>query len=138
MKRIVVATHGELSKTLIETVELIVGSQTNLDYFCMTKDKSGEAGRQELKKIIFKNNEDQVLIFTDVFGGSVNNICAELLMDAQDPDRIHLVSGVNLPMLLTAILSLPSNSVEAVVAEAIQEAKQGIKYINDLLKGGDN
>lgn len=38
MKKFLIATHGELSKEFIETSKLIVGSLSNVEYFCMTKD----------------------------------------------------------------------------------------------------
>ncbi|MFD2616563.1 PTS sugar transporter subunit IIA [Terrilactibacillus laevilacticus] len=135
MRRIIIATHGELAKTLVETVELIIGQGHNIDYFCMTKSKSGETGKKELEELIFKENEKELVVFTDVFGGSVNNICSEILLGQPEDKKFHLVSGVNLPMILTTALSGPSNSMKEVLNESIQEAHNGIKYINDLFKG---
>lgn len=126
--RIIVATHGELAKTLVETAELIIGQGHNLEYFCLTKTKSGEAAKKELTELILKENSPNLVVFTDVYGGSVNTICCELLLGQPEEERFQLVSGVNLPMLLTAILSGDLN-------ESIQEAHNGVKYVNELMKG---
>lgn len=134
--RIIIATHGELAKSLVETAELIIGQDHQMSYYCMTKTKSGEVGKKELTELIFSDTLKDLVIFTDVFGGSVNNICSEILMSLPEKETFHLVSGVNLPMILTTIMtSYNGNSLEEVLNESIQEARNGIKYINEIVKG---
>ncbi|QJX64075.1 PTS mannose transporter subunit IIA [Niallia circulans] len=134
--RIIIATHGELAKSLIETAELIIGTNHQMSCFCMTKSKSGEVGKQELTELIFSDTLTDLIIFTDVYGGSVNNICSEILLSLPENETFHLVSGVNLPMILTTIMtSYNEDSVEAILTESIKEGRHGIKYINELVKG---
>lgn len=132
--KIIVAAHGELAKALVESVSLIIGDGYNLDYYCMTQEKSGDIGKKELTELILKEDTQDIVVFTDVFGGSVNNICLEILISQQEAEKFHLISGVNLPLILTTIMS-GADSMEAKLAEAMEEAKSGIKYINNLVKG---
>jgi mannose/fructose-specific phosphotransferase system component IIA len=131
MKHFLIATHGELSKVFIETVELIAGKSTNVSYFGMTKLKSGDMAKEELKKILRNKKEDEhFIVLTDVFGGSVTNICTELLLEKNDFD---MVTGLNLPMILTMILAGEETSIEETITEGVRAAQEGIIHINKLL-----
>ncbi|MGV3466353.1 MAG: PTS sugar transporter subunit IIA [Heyndrickxia sp.] len=132
MKHYLIATHGELSKAFIETVELIAGETTNVSYFRMTKLKSGDMAKEELRYMLTnKKEEEHFIVLTDVFGGSVSNICTELLMELNNFD---VVTGVNLPMMLSMILTSESTSVEDTISEGVRSAKDGIIHINQLLE----
>ncbi|WP_282139768.1 PTS sugar transporter subunit IIA [Cytobacillus oceanisediminis] len=132
MKHFLIATHGELSQAFIETVELIAGKQTNVSYFGMTKLKSGDMAKKELKEILGGKKEDEhFIVLTDVFGGSVTNICTELLLELDDFD---LITGLNLPMILTMILTGEETSVTDTISEGVSAAQNGIIHINNLLK----
>ncbi|WP_342043756.1 PTS sugar transporter subunit IIA [Bacillus sp. OTU2372] len=132
MKHFLIATHGELSKAFIETVELIAGQTANVSYFRMTKMKSGDSAKEELRQILTsKKGEEHFIVLTDVFGGSVTNICTELLLELNDFD---IISGLNLPMMLTMILAGEEQSIAATIEEGIQAAKDGIIHVNKLLE----
>jgi mannose/fructose-specific phosphotransferase system component IIA len=132
MKHFLIATHGELAKAFIETLDLIAGHSSKVSYFCMTKLKSGDLAKEELKEILISKEEgEHFIVLTDVFGGSVTNICTELLMELNDFD---IISGLNLPMMLTMILASEEQTIEAVIEESVQAAKDGIIHVNKLLE----
>lgn len=132
MKHFLIATHGELSKAFIETLELIAGHSTKVSYFGMTKLKSGDLAKEELRSILTSKDADEhFIVLTDIFGGSVTNICTELLMELNDFD---IISGLNLPMMLTMILAGQDQSVDDLIEEGVQAAKEGIIHINKLLE----
>ncbi|MEZ0117573.1 UNVERIFIED_ORG: mannose/fructose/sorbose-specific phosphotransferase system IIA component [Heyndrickxia coagulans] len=139
MRRFLFATHGDLSKSLIDTVSLIVGDTSNVSYFQMTKNKSGDSAKDELRKILKdKKEEDHFIVLTDMFGGSVCNICTELLMELQN---FELLTGVNLPMTLTVLLAGEDTSTEDLISLGLQAGKDGIVHLNQLLasqKGSAN
>lgn len=131
MEKYLIATHGELSKEFISTAELIIGSQKEIEYFCMTADKTGGAAEREIRKIFeTKNSDDDYIVLTDIYGGSVANIFATLLMEGES---FELITGVNLPMVLSLLLSTEKN-IEDKINKTLEEAKEGIKYINEVIK----
>jgi mannose/fructose-specific phosphotransferase system component IIA len=131
MKHFLIATHGELSKAFVETLELIAGESANVSYFGMTKLKSGDMAKLELKQILTTKKEDEhFIVLTDVFGGSVTNICTELLLELNDFD---IITGLNLPMMLTMILTSEETSIPDTISEGIHAAKEGIIHINKIL-----
>lgn len=134
MKEIILATHGHLSEEFKSTLELIVGLTDNIRCFCMTKEKSRETGKAELGKLIAESNESQLIVMTDLFGGSATNICAEFLMGGHS---FRLIAGLNLPMLLT-IETADSDDIttESLAQRAIEAGGQGVIDVNRVITEG--
>lgn len=124
-----IATHGEFSKGIIDSVQLIIGEDIAIDYFCMTKSKSSEDAAEEVRRYLADVKEESLIVLTDVFGGSVANLFTECLLEGDD---FQLVTGVNLPMLLNLFLS--EGSVEERISHSLEEAKKGILHVNACIK----
>ncbi|KAF1306067.1 PTS mannose transporter subunit IIA [Enterococcus saccharolyticus] len=129
-----IATHGEFSKGIIDAVHLIAGEDIQLDYFSMSKSKSAESAEIEVRKYLKEKKGQPLIVLTDVFGGSVANLFTSLLLE---DNSFQLVTGVSLPMILSMVLTVESDS-QMLVSLGIEEAKKGIVHVNELLltKGG--
>lgn len=128
-----IATHGEFSKGIIDSVQLIIGEESTIDYFCMTKSKSSEDASREVKQYLSDIKNEPLVVLTDVFGGSVANLFTECLLEGFD---FQLVTGVNLPMLLSLLLS--EGPIVERINTSLEEAKKGILHVNACIenKGG--
>ena len=73
--------------------------------------------------------EDELVIFTDLLGGSVNNI---MIREALKPN-VHIVSGFNLPLLIEIIMGDAGTPVIEIIEEAIANAKEQMVYVNKLI-----
>ncbi len=65
-----------------------------------------------------------VLILTDIFGATPANIALKL----QKPDKVEVVAGVNLPMLLRA-LTYRDRDLPTLVAKAVSGGRDGIAHV---------
>lgn len=131
MKRIILATHGNLSFEFKKTLELIIGQVDNVSCFGMTKDKSSETGKKELSKMIGSYDESNLIILTDLFGGSSSNICMELLLQGH---KFKLLTGLNLPMLLSIVTSDNDEiSVEELIEKVTNSAIKGVVDVNEAI-----
>lgn len=131
MKNIIIGTHGHLSQEFIETAKLIAGDDIEIGYFCMTKGKSVEDAEREVRALLDVHNGKEVIVLTDVLGGSVANLFTTLLKEYD----FNLLTGVNLPMVLTALLTpFSDDSSETFISEVINEARNGIQYVNELFE----
>jgi PTS system mannose-specific IIA component len=64
-----------------------------------------------------------VVVLTDMFGGTPSNLAISIM----DEERVEVIAGVNLPMLI----KLASVRAEKPLAEAVSCAQEaGRKYIN--------
>jgi len=73
--------------------------------------------------------DDELVIFTDLLGGSVNNI---MIREALK-QNVHIVSGFNLPLLIEVIMSDAGTPVTEVIETAIIDGKEQIVYVNKLI-----
>jgi PTS system mannose-specific IIA component len=96
MVGIVVATHGRLAEELLSTAEGIVGVLAQARAVSIGADASMEEQRARLGEAIQAvDSGDGVLVLTDMFGGTPANLALTFL-----DERIDVVTGVNLPMVL--------------------------------------
>ncbi|GMO66988.1 MAG: PTS galactosamine/N-acetylgalactosamine transporter subunit IIA [Endomicrobiia bacterium] len=102
MVKIIVVAHGELAQGLVNSVEAIVGEQSNL---YVVKREIGDSlvhMREKVNNLLEEvNDDDGSLILTDIVGGTPCNASAPICMSF----NIEILSGVNLPMILSAIFS---------------------------------
>lgn len=124
----IIATHSKLAEGFKETLEFIAGKQDNVSVFTAYIDgcKNFE---DKIDELIYNSIEKNIVVFTDLFGGSVNNHMMSLL---QKDKRIHLITGVNLPLIITLTSSLADGDIVHGIRNAIKEAQNGIIYCNDI------
>ncbi len=97
MVGIVVATHGRLAEELIRTAEIICGKLER----CQAVSLGGAASELDDERARFAeaihsvDDGDGVIVLTDMFGGSPANLALTFL-----DDRLEVLTGVNLPMLV--------------------------------------
>lgn len=132
MKNIILATHGNLGYEFKATAELIVGSLPNIKCFGMTKEKSATQGKKELESLIEAMDESNLIILTDMYGGSSTNICTELLLSGHE---FSLLTGLNLPMLLALVSGDSSDkSVSELTSELEEAGISGVINVGKKIK----
>ena len=98
---VLLVTHGEIGKALLESAAQILGAaqrQTATLSVWRQDDPEDLALRaRELLRGI--DAGDGVLVLTDIFGATPGNVVSRVLEDG----RIEGVSGVSLPMLLRLV-----------------------------------
>jgi mannose/fructose-specific phosphotransferase system component IIA len=95
----IVVTHGNLAEELLRTARTVYGDFVDC-HALSNSSKSPRAVESELASLIESRGGDPCVIFVDFVGGSCSQACLKQLVERPDPGNIHLISGVNLPMLL--------------------------------------
>ena len=96
MVGVVVATHGKLAEELIRTAERVCGEIPGCRAVSIESAPGMEDARTQLADAIREvDTGDGVLVLTDMFGGTPANLALTFL-----EDRVDVVTGVNLPMLV--------------------------------------
>ena len=94
---VVVVTHGQLAVELVNAAEAIVGDMAHVQAVSIGWHDDMEQARQEIGQAIARvATPAGTLVLTDMFGGTPSNLAVTFLV----PDRVEVVTGVNLPMLL--------------------------------------
>lgn len=120
---IVLVSHGRLAQELAETLEHVVGQQTQLATVSLFPNDDIETKREEILEAVHSvENGQGVVILTDMFGGTPSNLAHSLL----EGRNVEIVAGMNLPLLIK-LASVRKTQPIHEAALLAQEA--GRKYI---------
>ena len=134
MAAILVASHGMLARELCSSVKFFLGEDGSLSHSCLGEN----AGIEQYKKDLFKKIESmlqehgQLLIICDLYFGSPYIAAVEYLSSLQLDQKIKVVSGANLPMLLElcAANQHTTEDIDLLAEKALQFGRNGImQYI---------
>jgi PTS system mannose-specific IIA component len=129
---VVVVTHGQLAAELLNAAEAIVGDLPQFAAVSIGWHDESEDAREEIRQAIARVQGDAgVLLLTDMFGGTPSNLGLTFL----EPDRIEVVTGVNLPMLIKLTSLRESRDLLAVARELGETGRKAIHVASDLLRG---
>lgn len=129
MRKILIATHERYAEGIRAAAELILGPQPEVSVICAYIGEM-ELGRQLEDYFSACAPEDEVLVLTDLYGGSVNQAC----MQYTARPGTHLVTGVNLALLIQ-ILTMDKDGIDVeALRAAVEEAKNQIIYVNEVMK----
>ena len=128
---LLIVTHCDLGKELLNAAEFIVGSIEAADTLSITQTVDSEKLRKTLeRKISALDKGSGVLILTDMFGGTPSNLSLSFLKEG----KVEVLTGVNLPMII-AFVQYRSNLTLKELAQKAQEAgKSGISVAGKLLE----
>lgn len=128
---IVIATHGSLSDGLKNAAGVVIGSTEHLQTVNLNLGDAVDALGTKISAAIQEVNEgDGVVVLTDLLSASPYNqtVLAISQLEPELQAKVHLISGVNFPMVLEAINhQLIGTDIEAVVPAIVEQGKQGIQ-----------
>lgn len=126
MRRIYIATHGEMSLGIKDSLKLIAGdSADEIQTYSLIPGKNALDFIQEVESDILKNQDTQFIIMGDLYGASIVN---SMLLLAKY-ENVILLSGVNLSMALQVLLAGPNDFTEMDIENILLESKSGIKRL---------
>jgi PTS system mannose-specific IIA component len=130
---VVVVTHGQLATELVNAAEMIVGDLPQFTAVSIGWHDDVNDAREDIAQAIERvRGQEGVLVLTDMFGGTPSNIGMTFL----ETDRVEVITGVNLPMLLKlAGLRQSSSNLLAVAQQMREHGRNAIWVASDLLRG---
>lgn len=127
---LVLITHARLALELVNAAEFILGRIEQVATVAV--DANPEAGqlRSKLEAALAQVDQGQgVLILTDMFGGSPNNIALAFLEEG----KAEVVTGVNLPMLIKAATGRQDTDLATLARTVCQAGRESISVAGELL-----
>lgn len=125
MVAVVVGSHGNFSKELVKSGEMICGVQENVGYVTFQTGESADALVGKYEEVLEKLDcKDGVLFMVDLFGGSPYNAASRI---AINNDKMDIVTGVNLPMYLEISQAMSFSTVDELVNTALSTTIDTIK-----------
>ena len=127
---ILIVSHCNLGKELLNAAELILGRIESVDTISITQPISSQKLLNMVSnKIKELDKGDGVLILTDMFGGTPCNISLPFL----EKEKVEVLAGVNLPMLIAVAQDRKDISLQELSRKAAQAGKRSITLAGELL-----
>lgn len=79
------------------------------------------------------NEEDELIIFTDLLGGSVNSE----MMNYLSRPHTHLIAGANYALILEMILQTSEYMTKEEIEEMIEKFRSQMAYVNNIIPQKD-
>jgi PTS system mannose-specific IIA component len=128
---LLIVTHCDLGKELLNAAEFIVGKIEAVDTIAITETSGTDLLRKKIEsKVSILDKGDGVLILTDMFGGTPSNLSLSFLKEG----RIEVLTGVNLPMLIAIVQNRSNHKVTALAQKAQEAGRMGISLASKLLE----
>ena len=129
MRKFLIAAHGTLPEGIQSSLEIIMGSLENV-FLIQAYVGENKSLKEEIDSVLEHiNNEDELIVFTDLMGGSVTNQILQYALK----ENVYIISGFNLPLLLEVLLADPSSPVLEVIKTGINNARNQIVFVNKLI-----
>lgn len=136
-------THGSFGKGIVSSLDVIMGNML-ADYKVEYIEISNEISNDEVITNIYDylkvKENNLVFILTDVAIGSSTQNCIRAMEKFENqPDNVHLITGINLPFVLS-IFMLEQNdnqSIDKQINEFIEQNKEMLIYINSKERDED-
>ena len=130
MVGIIVITHDRLADELVNATKLIVGALKGFAAISIKPDESVEEVSRRISKALKEVDDGSgTLMLTDLFGGTPSNLSLSFLKDG----KVEVLSGVNLPMMLTLATSRDEKPLPEVAQMALTSGKKNIFIASELL-----
>lgn len=129
---VVVVTHGQLATELVNAAEAIVGDLPRVTAVSIGWHEDVQDARDDIAAAIGRvQAPGGVLIATDMFGGTPANLGITFL----EPDKVEVITGINLPMLIKAASLREHSDLRSVARMLREHGRNAIWVASDLLTG---
>ena len=134
MVGIILATHGDFAKGILQSGSMIFGDQPNVAACTLQPSMGPEDIKKQMEDAIAGfENQDEVLIMVDLWGGTPFNQANGLI--AGHEDKWAIVAGLNLPMLIDAYASrMMMDTAHEVAAQISGSGKEGVRIYPESLE----
>ena len=129
MRKFLIAAHGSFSSGIKSSLDIIIGKMENI--FIIDAYVDGNKSIEDELNTILANVQpgDELIVFSDLIGGSITN---QILRYALK-ENVHVVTGMNLPLLIDIILADADTPIADVIENAISIAREQVVYVNKII-----
>lgn len=133
--KILLTSHGHLAQGIASGFEFIAGKSDQI--MTLELDEKGIGSYRDRLQELLDGETEPVLILADLKGGTPYNESFKYYL--AHTERIRVVSGLNLPMLLELVPQLSDNTtLDEAVQTVLQAGTNGIAVAQDQQDDDDD
>ncbi len=129
---LLVVSHGQLAEALLGTAGEIVGPFPSAEALAISRHEPLNEVEERIRAAVERVDAgDGVLILADMFGGTASNVALRMVGD----QRIEVVTGCNLPMLLKLSSAIATSTDLSSLAQLLKfYGQRNVLVASELLK----
>lgn len=131
MRQFIIASHAHFAAGINESVSLLSGERGNIRTLSMYVDGNNDLAAAAAKMLDETPEGDDLVVCTDLFGGSVNNQFTSIV---QRRPNTYLVTNMNLPLLIQLLFAEEGRDTAEVIREICAADDTRVKFVNDLIE----
>lgn len=135
MVGILIAGHGNFPTGALSAVNLVAGNPGNVAAVDFVDGMNTDELKAKMRAALDGMEQDQVLILTDLAGGTPFRTAAEIKAD-YPAKQLRVVAGANMPAIVEAAFSSGDMELDELTADVIQTGKEGFVDLDSL--GGED
>ena len=129
MFKILLTTHGELCEGMLKTAKIFTEDVSHIKAIPFYGEDDTYDPNAELEQFISElQAEDVVIVLTDILWGSVNQ---KIFLNLNNKENVHIITGLNLPLLLEMITLDAEQVSQAVISEKVKSCKESMVYMRE-------
>lgn len=128
-RHFILASHGTFADGIANTTEIILGKHYQLHTLCAYISDNEDVSLTVSTLMNRFSDIDELIIITDIFGGSINN---EFIKYLTRPNT-HLIAGLNLSLVIQLLTNNEEQNTIGLINSAIQTSRQAIQYCNQAV-----
>ncbi len=127
-KYVVLISHGEFAPGLRSAVFMMTGEREEVLCTNLKADMSADEFQDNFRELIAPVTEDdQVILMCDILGGSPMTKALEVLSERNLLDKSLVLTGMNMPMAMTAVIMKDNlDDLDMLKETILGEAKNAI------------
>ena len=130
MVSLLVITHGDFGAYLVEAAESIVGPQQKVRCVGVSPRLPVDEVRRRVLEAVSELGGGELVVAVDMPGGTPCNV---VLPVVKDLPGAHVVSGVNLYMLVSAFNNREGSTPEALAERMIECGRRAVADVKKML-----
>lgn len=124
MIKIICTSHGPLATAIIESAGMLFGVSEHVCAITLAVEDTIDEFTNRLQTAVNDSQYDEILILADIPGGTPSNQSMRL---AATNKKIHVLSGLNLIMLLEAMIQCENVPAQELLVKLQLSAKNSIQ-----------
>lgn len=128
----IIIGHGNFGSSILESAEMIIGKQQNIQLIdFLKKDSLEDIDRKISQALDNLDIEDGVIVLADLMGGTPFN---RMMLQASENPDIKVVAGVNMPLVMEILNNRSKiSNLDSFIEENISMSREMMVLGNKLL-----
>lgn len=128
----IVIGHGSFGSSILESAEMIIGKQENIQTVdFLEEDSLDDIDKKISQALANLDTDDGVIVLADLMGGTPFN---RAMLKASENSNLKVIAGINMPFVLEILNNRSQNeNIDSLIEETITTSREMLVFGNKLL-----